>query len=100
MPLEELLVFRNESGNIPFKEWRDELRKTERRAYAKCQDLIRALVQYGNLLKPPRAKALNDGIWELRARSGKVRYEIEAAIGRLKLVLKDPEQYTASWEVE
>jgi phage-related protein len=76
MPLDILLVFCRESGTIPLREWLDELRTIEPRAYAKCLELIDALMQLGNRLGPPRAKLLSDGIWELRARSGRVRYRI------------------------
>jgi phage-related protein len=76
MPLDRLLVFCNESGNCPVTTWLAELRKTERRGYAKCLDRIRSLAEFGNRLSPPRAKALRDGIWELRGNSGNVHYRI------------------------
>jgi putative component of toxin-antitoxin plasmid stabilization module len=76
MPLEELLVFRHESGSVPLDDWLNELRKTDRRAFAKCLERITNLAEFANEVGPPRAKALRDGIWELRARCGSVHYRI------------------------
>src|SRR5712692_3037604 len=80
MPLDQLLVFTNESGNSPLMDWLGELRKIELRAYAKCLQEIRGLTEFAHetpeRVGRNRAKRLRDGICELRAKHGKVRYRV------------------------
>lgn len=68
--------FRSEDGTAPVLEWLDQLRRRERRAYAKCIVRIQRLTQEGYNLRRPEADYLRDGIYELRARFGSVNYRI------------------------
>lgn len=53
-----------------------ELRQRQRRAFAKCVVRIRRLAEMGHELRRPEADLLQDGIYELRARDGRVNYRI------------------------
>nr|MBA3480518.1 type II toxin-antitoxin system RelE/ParE family toxin [Pirellulales bacterium] len=76
MPQTLILVFRQENGNVPFKDWLDELEKKEPRAYAKCLERVLRLSELGYELRRPLADDLQGGIRELRARVGTVQYRI------------------------
>jgi phage-related protein len=126
MPQTTVQVFRDAAGEIPFTEWLDELAEREPKAFAKCLERISRLAQLGSELRRPTADTLRDGISELRARIGRVNYrvlyffcgknvaclshglkkegkvpdaDIDLAVARKKLVAKDPDRYTAEWEV-
>ena len=117
MPPTELLVFREANGRIPLEEWLDAL---PAKARAKCLNYMRLLAISGHELRRPAADFLRDGIYELRASYGTVQYrilyffhgrdivvlshgvtkrqkvpdaEIERAIARKQLVMKDPVRY-------
>lgn len=102
-----------------------ELRRDNRRAYAKCLAKIRLLSEAGHELRRPAADYLRDGIHELRARIGKVNFrllyffhgknlavlahaltkenevpnvEIERAIVRKKNFQESPQQHTLAEE--
>lgn len=117
MPPTELLVFREANGRIPLEEWLDVL---PAKARAKCLNYMRLLATSGHELRRPAADFLRDGIYELRSSYGTVRYrilyffhgrdvvvlshgvtksqkvpdaEIERAIARKQLVMKDPVRY-------
>ena len=112
MPPTELLVFREANGRIPLVDWLDLLPATTR--------AMRLLATSGHELRRPAADFLRDGIYELRASYGSLQYrilyffhgrntvvlshgitksqkvpaqEIERAIARKQLVLKDPSLY-------
>ena len=76
MPQTELIFFKDDDGSIPVRDWLDELRRKNRRAFAKCVDKIGLLSEQGHELRRPHADMLRDGIYELRARSGNVNYRI------------------------
>jgi phage-related protein len=117
MPPTELLVFREANGRIPLVDWLDFL---PAKARAKCLNYMRLLATSGHELRRPAADFLRDGIYELRASYGGVQYrilyffhgrdvvvlshgitksrrvpgsEIDRAIERKELVMKDPLRY-------
>jgi phage-related protein len=73
MPPTELLVFREANGRIPLEEWLDVL---PAKARAKCLNYMRLLATSGHELRRAAAGFLRDGIYELRASYGTVRYRI------------------------
>ena len=76
MPKIELLFYRDERGQAPVVEWLRELRRKDKKAYAKCNARIQVLAQLGHELRRPMADYLRDGIHELRIRHGHVNYRI------------------------
>lgn len=126
MPHTVVLVFRESPGKCPLKDWLDQLKKRERKVYAKCLALIQALETFGYELERPTSGTLRDKIYELRARHRRVNYrilyffcgknvaclshgitkesevhdiEIERAITRKRLVEGDPDRFTEDWEI-
>jgi putative component of toxin-antitoxin plasmid stabilization module len=72
-----VLFFRESSGSVPVLEWLDELLKRgQRKAWAKCRERIQRLAELGFELRRPLADILRDGIYELRAKHGRVNYRI------------------------
>jgi hypothetical protein len=57
-------------------EWLTALRRSDRRAYAKCVARIQRLAEAGHELRRPEADYVRDGLYELRARQGHVNYRI------------------------
>lgn len=76
MPLTEVIFYQDDSGRAPVVEWLRELRRLDRKGYAKCVPRIRRLAELGHELRRPEADYLQDGIYELRARRGRVNYRI------------------------
>jgi len=76
MPRSQLIFFRDEDGAVPVRDWLRELQQRNRRAFAKCAVRIRRLAELGHELRRPEADLLRDGIYELRARDGRVNYRI------------------------
>ena len=128
MPPTEVRAFRDaeRGGTVPLRVWLDDLRRREPKAHAKCLARILELAQKGNEMRDPHARYLRDGIWELRAKSGRVQYrllyfffgknivtvshgivkerevppsEIELAFSRRALVLDSSDKYTAAFEI-
>ena len=126
MPRTTVLVNQRSDKTVPMKEWLDELEENEPGAYKKCLAKILLLADKGNELRRPNADMLRNGVYELRAKAGTVNYrilyffcgsnvaclshgltkesavpdsEIDDAIRRKKLVAKDTERYTTSWEI-
>lgn len=69
----QVVLFRDRKGNTPLLDWLDELPD---KAVVKCRTLIERLEQEGNKLRRPEADYLEDGIYELRAKLGRVRYRM------------------------
>ena len=117
MPPTELLVFREANGRIPLVDWLDFL---PAKARAKCLNYMRLLATSGHELRRPAADILRAGIYELRPSYGGIHYrilysfhgrdivvlshgvtktqkvpdaEIERAVARRKLVIRDPARY-------
>jgi hypothetical protein len=76
MPRTGVVFFREATGEAPVLVWLRELRRADRRGYAKCVARIQRLAESGHELRRPEADFLRDGIHELRARSGRVHYRI------------------------
>ena len=69
----QVVFYREKSGRVPVQRWLDGLPEIPRR---KCEELITQLQESGHQLTYPHAHSLRDGIHELRARHGTVRYRI------------------------
>jgi len=76
VPKTEVIFYRNERGQAPVVEWLRELRRKDKKAYAKCNARIQVLAQLGHELRRPMADYLRDGIHELRIRQGHVNFRI------------------------
>ena len=76
MPLTEVVFYQDENGRAPVIAWLRELRREDRKAYAKGIARIRRLAEAGHELRRPEADYLRDGIHELRARRGHINYRI------------------------
>jgi phage-related protein len=76
MPRTPLIFFKDDDGAVPVRDWLRELQQKQRRAFAKCVVRIRRLAELGHELRRPEADLLRDGIYELRARDGRVNYRI------------------------
>jgi phage-related protein len=63
-------------GEVPVLNWLEELRGRDKKAYAKCVVRIKRLEELGHELRRPEADLLRDGIYELRAKKGRVNYRI------------------------
>lgn len=66
----------SDEKGAPVRAWLEDLRRTDRRAFAKCAARIRRLEHEGHALRRPEADILRDGIYELRVRSGRVNYRV------------------------
>jgi len=76
VPQTKLLFYKEADGTVPVKQWLDELRRTDRKAFAKCVERIQRLAAFGHELRRPHADFLRDGVYELRARHGNVNYRV------------------------
>jgi phage-related protein len=76
VPPTEVSFYQDERRRAPVLEWLTELRESDRRAYAKCVARLRRLAEAGHELRRPEADFLRDGLYELRARQGRVQYRI------------------------
>ncbi len=76
MPRTDLYFYQDKRGRAPVVEWLRGLRRTDRKGYAKCVAKIKRLGDTGHQLRRPDADLLRDGIYELRARRGRVNYRI------------------------
>jgi Phage derived protein Gp49-like (DUF891) len=127
MPQTALLVFRESPGTEPpLIVWLEKLKRTERKAYAKCLAFIQILEREGYTLQRPSAAPLRDGIHELRPTRRSINYrilyffcgrniaclshgiikedvvppeEIDLAVRRKVLVTKNKERHSQEWEV-
>lgn len=57
-------------------DWLADLRAANLKAFANCVARIELLAQFGHELRRPAADFLRDGIYELRAKQGRVQYRI------------------------
>ena len=57
-------------------DWLRKLKRKDRRGFAKCAACIGRLAGEGHDLRRPVADYLEDGIYELRARSGRVQLRL------------------------
>ena len=70
MPETRVVFYKDDDGSVPLLEW---LGTLEEKAVAKAVAVIELLRQQGHELRRPHADFLRDGIYEVRARQGKVR---------------------------
>lgn len=124
---ETLIYFYEESeGVVPVLDWLTELKKRNKKAFAKCAAAIERLADFGFELRRPHADILRDGIYELRVRHERTNYrilyffhgqnigilaqglvkeslvpdiDIERAIERRRKLEQDPEHHTFQGEV-
>jgi len=126
MPHTTIHIFKDEDGSVPFLDWLVELERREKKAFRKCLYMLDLLRRMGHTLRRPQADLLRDGIYELRAKVGRVNYrvlygfvgkdivlishgitketkvpvaEIDRVIARLALYRRDPEKHTAEEEL-
>jgi phage-related protein len=76
LPATEVIFYQDENGRASVVEWLTELRRLDCKGYAKCVPRIRRLAELGHELRRPEADYLRDGLYELRARRGRVNYRI------------------------
>ncbi len=76
MPVTDVFFYREKNGKVPVLDFLADLRRNDRRAYAKCVARVRRLAQVGYELKRPDADYLREGIYELRVRIGRLNYRI------------------------
>lgn len=76
MPETDVLFYCEADGSAPVKEWLDGLHGSDRKAYNKCLQVIARLAMFGHELRRPVADLLQDGVYELRARVGRVNYRV------------------------
>ena len=76
MPRADTYFYKAEDGSVPVLDWLRQLRRDNRRAYAKCIVRMRRLGEEGHALRRPDADYLRDGIHELRVRQQRVNYRI------------------------
>ena len=76
MPQTTVFFYEEQPGDVPVLDWLRGLQQTNRQAYAKCVARIERLAEEGYELRRPEADFLRDGIYELRARQGRVQFRI------------------------
>ncbi len=76
MPATAVYFYAERHGDVPVVDWLKELRKRNKKAYAKCDAAIEMLRMLGHELRRPHADFLRDGIYELRARTGNVHFRL------------------------
>ncbi len=76
MPSVQVVFYQDSEGHAPVREWLRELREADIKAHAKCVARIERLAELGHELRRPETDFLQDGIYELRARKGRVNYRI------------------------
>ena len=76
MPRTQVAFYQEADGEAPVVKWLQELRRTNERAWANCRVRIELLAQLGHELRRPAADYLQEGIYELRAKQGRVQYRI------------------------
>jgi phage-related protein len=68
-----IVFFRDEDGGAPFLDWFDRLPE---KAKVQCRARLELLAEQGHQLRRPAADYLRDGIYELRAKAGRVQYRM------------------------
>ncbi len=76
MPKTSILLYQEKEGESPIVDWLCELKRTNRKGFARCVGRISQLESTGHELRRPSADYLRDGIYELRAKHLKVQYRI------------------------
>ncbi len=68
-----IILFLEEDGGTPFRDWFGQL---PLKAKLRCRARLQLLAHNGHLLRRPAADYLRHGIYELRAKSGRVQYRM------------------------
>ena len=68
-----IIIFRDKDGSAPFLDWFDRLAE---KAKVQCRARLELLAEQGHQLRRPAADYLRDGIYELRAKAGRVQYRM------------------------
>src|SRR5438093_12118471 len=76
MPKTAVYFYQEANGAAPVWQWLTALAKHDRKAFAKCAAKIKRLEDKGHELRRPEADYLEDDIYELRAKKGRVNYRI------------------------
>lgn len=76
MPATTVYFYRADDGSAPVFEWLNDLLRQNRRAHASCVARIRLLAEMGHELRRPHADFLRNGVYELRARAGRVNHRV------------------------
>jgi phage-related protein len=76
MPTTIGYFYQDSPGDVPVFDWLKDLKKYDRKGFAKCVAKIQRLEALGHELRRPEADYLEDGIYELRAKKGHVNYRI------------------------
>jgi len=76
MPATRVVFFQDRPGVAPVLRWLEELRFSNPKAWANCRVRIEMLQRSGHDLRRPAVDFLRDGIYELRAKQGRVQYRI------------------------
>jgi phage-related protein len=76
LPKTRIFFYEEAPGDVPVLDWLSNLRNTDTAAYAKCVARIQRLAALGHELRRPEADFLRSGIYELRARRGRVHLRI------------------------
>src|ERR1700757_5068519 len=74
MPKTTVYFYQESPGDVPVWDWLKDLKKHDRKGFAKCVAKIQRLEVLGHELRRPEADYLEDGIYELRAKKGRVNY--------------------------
>lgn len=76
MPATIVHFYQESPGAVPVWDWLNDLKRRDREGFAKCAAKIQRLETLGHELRRPEADYLEDGIYELRAKKGRVNYRI------------------------
>jgi hypothetical protein len=76
VPETTVFFYRDDDGSVPVKDWLGQLQRRDKKAFAQCVAVIRRLAFLGHELRRPQADYLRDGIYELRAKKGRVNYRV------------------------
>jgi phage-related protein len=73
VPTATIVFFRDEHGRTPFLDWFDRLPE---KAKVQCRARLGLPAEQGHQLRRPAADYPRDGIYELRAKAGRVPYRM------------------------
>lgn len=76
MPRTTVYLYADSDGASPVYDWLKDLRRRDARAFLACRARLVMLTAMGHELRRPYADTLRDGIYELRARVGRVNYRL------------------------
>ncbi len=76
MPATRVHIYAEQTGKSPVVEWLREVGRRNTRALDACIARVKLLAAMGHELRRPHADMLRDGVYELRARVGRVSYRL------------------------